>query len=323
MAHPHSTQPPLQPQESMIGPPPSFYENQWEYPQQHPQGHHQQQQHQLHHGQHGGGFDFAYPAPGTSYDDLLAQFAQYPPQGQQQHVQYQQYEQAPPQNTSNPGTSPSNGHNGAPSTSAPPNPKRKRTSAKKAAAPAPAPPASNSNGYSDNSDSEDGFGGFGGGAGISVGMGGLGVRSKGARLPGACTHCKKLKMKCDFGPGGDGGVGRDPADNTCRRCRAGGHVCIVEGRKPRSAPKQTCGLFLHFLSLRGSDQIGGAADRQRAGRNGNASGCCSVLACAWAARFGREWEWEWESVVLRAWNGYTRAKWGRLGIGTCRTYEYI
>ncbi|KAJ7485081.1 hypothetical protein B0H11DRAFT_1149991 [Mycena galericulata] len=26
-------------------------------------------------------------------------------------------------------------------------------------------------------------------------------------------------------------------DNTCRRCRAGGHVCIVEGRKPRSAPK--------------------------------------------------------------------------------------
>ncbi|KAJ7140004.1 hypothetical protein C8R43DRAFT_1202086 [Mycena crocata] len=184
MAHPHSTQPPLQPQESMIGPPPSFYDNQWEYPQQHPQGHHQQQQHQLHHGQHGGGFDFAYPAPGTSYDDLLAQFAQYPPQGQQQHVQYHQYEPSVPQNTSNPGTSPSNGHNGAPSTSTPPNPKRKRTSAKKAAAPAPAPPASNSNGYSDNSDSEDGFGGFrgGGGAGISVGMGGLGVRSKGARL---------------------------------------------------------------------------------------------------------------------------------------------
>ncbi|KAJ7860085.1 hypothetical protein B0H14DRAFT_3446275 [Mycena olivaceomarginata] len=29
----------------------------------------------------------------------------------------------------------------------------------------------------------------------------------------------------------------DPADNTCRRCRAGGHVCIVERRKPRTAPK--------------------------------------------------------------------------------------
>ncbi|KAJ7896268.1 hypothetical protein B0H14DRAFT_499493 [Mycena olivaceomarginata] len=44
-------------------------------------------------------------------------------------------------------------------------------------------------------------------------------------------------MKCDFGPGGSGSPGTgDPTDNTCRRCRAGGHVCIVEGRKPRSAP---------------------------------------------------------------------------------------
>jgi hypothetical protein len=130
------------------------------------------------------------------------------------------------------------------------------------------------------------------------------------RSPGACTHCKKLKMKCDFGPGGSGSSGGsgggclflfdvrgkrgalkgevvfwqerqrkacacgtgnypllsvlqlnlssskipcsplhfihdrsltlvciDPADNTCRRCRAGGHVCIVERRKPRKAPK--------------------------------------------------------------------------------------
>jgi len=47
------------------------------------------------------------------------------------------------------------------------------------------------------------------------------------RLPGACTHCKKLKMKCDF----------PKNENTCKRCKAGGHHCIVEGRKPRTAPK--------------------------------------------------------------------------------------
>ncbi|KAI1793794.1 hypothetical protein LXA43DRAFT_206468 [Ganoderma leucocontextum] len=47
------------------------------------------------------------------------------------------------------------------------------------------------------------------------------------RLPGACKHCKKLKMRCEF-----------PAeDNTCKRCKSGGHQCIVEGRKPRNAPK--------------------------------------------------------------------------------------
>ncbi|EJD40885.1 hypothetical protein AURDEDRAFT_115753 [Auricularia subglabra TFB-10046 SS5] len=51
---------------------------------------------------------------------------------------------------------------------------------------------------------------------------------KASRLPGACTHCKKLKMKCEF-----------PDDeNTCRRCKAGGHECIVEGRKPRTAPNK-------------------------------------------------------------------------------------
>ncbi|KAF9267092.1 hypothetical protein L218DRAFT_955568 [Marasmius fiardii PR-910] len=72
--------------------------------------------------------------------------------------------------------------------------------------------------------------------GISVGMGGLtgmsgtvsGKKGKIVRLPGACTHCKKLKMKCDFPEG----------DNTCKRCKSGGHVCIVEGRKPRTAPNK-------------------------------------------------------------------------------------
>ncbi|KAF8881560.1 hypothetical protein BD779DRAFT_1545499 [Infundibulicybe gibba] len=35
-------------------------------------------------------------------------------------------------------------------------------------------------------------------------------------------------MKCDF----------PKNDNTCRRCKSGGHVCIVEGRKPRTAPNK-------------------------------------------------------------------------------------
>ncbi|KAI9450175.1 hypothetical protein F5148DRAFT_1370891 [Russula earlei] len=78
------------------------------------------------------------------------------------------------------------------------------------------------------------------------------------RLPGACTYCKHLKngadvplplrtpipnpdhpfilgpsipcvnqMKCYFPPG----------ENVCKHCRSGKHDCIVEGRKPRNAPK--------------------------------------------------------------------------------------
>ena len=34
-------------------------------------------------------------------------------------------------------------------------------------------------------------------------------------------------MRCEF----------PPDSNTCRRCKSGGHQCIVEGRKPRSGPK--------------------------------------------------------------------------------------
>ncbi|KIK36132.1 hypothetical protein CY34DRAFT_539200 [Suillus luteus UH-Slu-Lm8-n1] len=49
----------------------------------------------------------------------------------------------------------------------------------------------------------------------------------GQRKTGACTHCKRLKMKCDFPDGA----------STCKRCATGGHPCIVEGRKPRTAPK--------------------------------------------------------------------------------------
>jgi hypothetical protein len=35
-------------------------------------------------------------------------------------------------------------------------------------------------------------------------------------------------MKCDF----------PKNENTCKRCKAGGHLCVVEGRKPRTAPNK-------------------------------------------------------------------------------------
>ncbi|KAJ6632450.1 hypothetical protein B0H10DRAFT_2206810 [Mycena sp. CBHHK59/15] len=214
-------------QTPMIGPPPSFYDpavaddharyQQWAH--QPPQ--HDYQQHQ---------FDFAYPAPGTTFDDLLAQFypQQQQPQAQAQYPQYPASNPVPSASTSHTNTAaPTANHTPVPAPAPAPSPKRRRPAKAQKTATLPA---------SDNSDSEQDFGG-----GISVGMGGLGVasRGKGPRLPGACTYCKKLKMKCDFGPApsssnqsGHGGL-----DNTCRRCRAGGHACIVEGRKPRSAPK--------------------------------------------------------------------------------------
>ncbi|KXN81254.1 Protein priB, partial [Leucoagaricus sp. SymC.cos] len=58
-----------------------------------------------------------------------------------------------------------------------------------------------------------------------------------SKRPGACKHCKKLKMKCDF----------PRNDNTCKRCKAGGHACIVEGRKPRTAPKNF--FFFRLVDL--------------------------------------------------------------------------
>lgn len=71
-------------------------------------------------------------------------------------------------------------------------------------------------GDSDSSSDDD----IGGGAGRAMG--------RQSRLPGACTHCKKLKMKCDF----------PKNENVCKRCKAGGHQCVVEGRKPRTAPNK-------------------------------------------------------------------------------------
>jgi hypothetical protein len=42
--------------------------------------------------------------------------------------------------------------------------------------------------------------------------------------PGACTRCRRLKMKCEF---------KDGAYD-CSRCTHGGHECIFEERKPKA-----------------------------------------------------------------------------------------
>lgn len=48
------------------------------------------------------------------------------------------------------------------------------------------------------------------------------------RPAGACTYCRRVKMKCEFQAGAD----------KCKRCRSGNHNCVVEGRKPRRAPSK-------------------------------------------------------------------------------------
>ncbi|KAJ7486494.1 hypothetical protein FB451DRAFT_1337421 [Mycena latifolia] len=194
------------------------------------------------------GFDLPYPAPGASYDELIAQFDpqhhQQIQQAQQVQQQIQQYAAYTPPSTSASHSTLANGNTNANATS--PNtsnatgsaPKRKRAVEKAAQ------PSTQSQAYSDSdSDDGDGFSGD-----ISVGMGGLGVRSKSARSPGACTHCKKLKMKCELGPAPAGST----LDSTCRRCRAGGHVCIRPGRKPRSPPNK--GEYL-LAQIRQKDAI--------------------------------------------------------------------
>ncbi|KAG2097934.1 uncharacterized protein F5147DRAFT_714479 [Suillus discolor] len=49
-------------------------------------------------------------------------------------------------------------------------------------------------------------------------------------------------MKCDFPDGA----------STCKRCATGGHPCIVEGRKPRTAPNKREYLL---AQIRHKDQI--------------------------------------------------------------------
>ncbi|KAL4066301.1 hypothetical protein V8B97DRAFT_1029260 [Scleroderma yunnanense] len=128
-------------------------------------------------------------------------------------------------------------------------------------------PAGIGGGGEDNSedDSEDdegdwepisgsaGDGGPSGGPGASrSGHGGTGV--PGGRKAGACTHCKRLKMKCEFPEGA----------TSCKRCTNTGHPCIVEGRKPRIVPNAIsctarswaevldvfCSFFIAFLQFR-------------------------------------------------------------------------
>ncbi|KAG5721547.1 Protein priB [Termitomyces sp. T112] len=53
------------------------------------------------------------------------------------------------------------------------------------------------------------------------GVAGSGHSFRPSNRSSACTYCKRLKMKCVFEAG----------ENTCRRCKPGGRVCIVEGRK--------------------------------------------------------------------------------------------
>ncbi|KAK0440527.1 hypothetical protein EV421DRAFT_1737193 [Armillaria borealis] len=43
------------------------------------------------------------------------------------------------------------------------------------------------------------------------------------RRPGACTQCKKIKMKCEF----------PPDEKICKRCKPKGYRCIVEAPKPK------------------------------------------------------------------------------------------
>ncbi len=43
------------------------------------------------------------------------------------------------------------------------------------------------------------------------------------RRPGACTQCKKIKMKCEF----------PPDEKVCKRCKPKGCRCIVEAPKPK------------------------------------------------------------------------------------------
>ncbi|KAF9532533.1 hypothetical protein CPB83DRAFT_846941 [Crepidotus variabilis] len=58
------------------------------------------------------------------------------------------------------------------------------------------------------------------------------------RLPGACTRCKNLKVKCTFAS----------ETGPCRRCFNGSHECLVLGRKRRSMPPKRETLLLQIRS---------------------------------------------------------------------------
>ncbi|KAK0502125.1 hypothetical protein EDD18DRAFT_1346694 [Armillaria luteobubalina] len=48
------------------------------------------------------------------------------------------------------------------------------------------------------------------------------------RRPDACTHCKKVKMKCDFAPG----------EQACQRCKLKGYHCVVDAPKPKTCERE-------------------------------------------------------------------------------------
>ncbi|KAF9031492.1 hypothetical protein BDZ89DRAFT_1063886 [Hymenopellis radicata] len=54
------------------------------------------------------------------------------------------------------------------------------------------------------------------------------VRPRTSRLPGACNHCRRLKMRCDFGDN----------PHACKRCLQGGQNCVIEERKKTRTPNK-------------------------------------------------------------------------------------
>ncbi|KAG9308027.1 hypothetical protein JVU11DRAFT_12679 [Chiua virens] len=82
------------------------------------------------------------------------------------------------------------------------------------------------------------------------GTGGAGqVVPPGGRKIGACSYCKRLKMKCDFPEGA----------TSCKRCTSTGHPCIVEAKKPRNTPNKREYLL---AQIRHKDQIIGSLLKQ-------------------------------------------------------------
>ncbi|KAJ7195998.1 hypothetical protein B0H12DRAFT_662061 [Mycena haematopus] len=153
--------------------------------------------------------NLAYAAPGASYDQLLTQFYQ------QQSQQARLYPTGPPvQLTGRCGLNfihnPHRNTTAAASDAFPPatstvlGPQRRST----VEIPTPSPQSA---AYSDNrSPGSDFCFSFSGGPRLNT-----------------CTTCRKIHTKCVF----------DPDADICRRCRTGGHVCIIAQRKPRSRGK--------------------------------------------------------------------------------------
>ncbi|CAE6458081.1 unnamed protein product [Rhizoctonia solani] len=62
------------------------------------------------------------------------------------------------------------------------------------------------------------------------------------RLPGACSNCKRLKMKCTYEDGAD----------ICKRCKQADKLCVIEGRKRGPGPNKRELLMREIAS---KDQI--------------------------------------------------------------------